>query len=528
MSDDRRAAPPPFRNEPPLELRRAANRTALADSLEAIDARMPISVPVIVGGERREGSDFTSTDPGDPERVVATAAEASGADVEAAVSAAAEAAREWSRRPAPERAAVLIAAAQALRSRRPELAALQVRECAKPWPEADADVCEAIDFIEYYAREAIRLEAGGAVAQVAGERNAMRYAARGVVAVISPWNFPLAIPTGMVSAGLAAGNGVVLKPAEQSPALALALVDALLDAGVPPGAIALLPGHGPIGAALVRHPGVHVIAFTGSSAVGLEIVREAAVHRERQSHLKRVVAEMGGKNCVLVDADADLDEAVPGIVRSAFVYAGQKCSAAARVLVAERIADALAERVAGAVELLRVGQAAELDTDVPPVIEADAQRRVLGYVERAGREGEVIAQAPAPDGPGWFCPPTLVRGVEQGSPILREEIFGPLLTIESVTSIDAACEAVEALPFALTGGLFSRDPATIARVIARLPVGNLYVNRHTTGAMVGRQPFGGNKLSGSGSKAGGPDYLLNFLEPRVTTENTTRHGLVVE
>ncbi|HLM31430.1 MAG TPA: aldehyde dehydrogenase family protein [Solirubrobacterales bacterium] len=520
--------PPPFRNEPPLELRRADNRAALADALAAVDRRLPIEVPVIVGGERRSGEGFASTDPGAPARVIATAAEASEVEVAAAVQAAAEAGSAWARTPATDRAARLIKAAELLRARRLELAALEVRECAKPWPEADADVCEAIDFLEYYAREAIRLDAGAPVAQAPGERNSMRYVARGVAAVISPWNFPIAIPTGMVSAALAVGNGVVLKPAEQSPATALALVEALQEADVAPGAISLLPGHGPVGAALVRHPGVHVIAFTGSSAVGLEILREAATPRQGQSHIKRVVAEMGGKNCVIVDSDADLDEAVPGIVRSAFVYAGQKCSAAARVLAHEEVAEPLAARLAGAIELLRVGQASELETDVPAVIEAQAQERVLGYIERARSDGRILASAPAPESAGWFCPPTLAGELDPASPVLREEIFGPLLTVEAVPSVEAACEAVERLPFALTGGLFSRDPATVAEVSRTLPVGNLYVNRHTTGAMVGRQPFGGNKLSGSGSKAGGPDYLLNFVEPRVVTENTTRHGLVVE
>jgi RHH-type proline utilization regulon transcriptional repressor/proline dehydrogenase/delta 1-pyrroline-5-carboxylate dehydrogenase len=517
-----------FRNEPPLELRRAEVRDSLGGKLAALDGDLPAAVPVLIGGDRREAADFQSTDPGDPARVVAVAPEATPDDVAAAVQAAGAASGIWALRPAAERAQVLIAAAQILRERRLELAALEVRECAKPWAEADADVCEAIDFLEYYAREAVRLETGAQLDQAPGERNAMRYVARGVVAVISPWNFPLAIPAGMVSAGLAAGNGVVLKPAEQSPGTALALVNALLEAGLPPGAISLLPGHGEVGADLVRNPGVHVIAFTGSSPVGRQIIREAAQDRDGQAHVKRVVAEMGGKNCVIVDSDADLDEAVPGIVRSAFVYAGQKCSAAARVLVHEQAAEALAERLAGAIELLRVGQAAELDTDVPPVIDEEARRRVRHYTQRAGEDGAVLASAAIPEGPGWFCAPTLVADLDPASPVLREEVFGPLLTLESVPSIDAACDAVDALPFALTAGLFSRDPATIDEVSRRLPVGNLYINRHTTGAMVGRQPFGGNKLSGSGTKAGGPDYLLSFVEPRVITENTTRHGLMVE
>ena len=518
----------PFQNEPVLELRRASARESLSAALAELDSRLPLAVPVWIGDERSAGEDFLSGDPGNPARTVAAAREATAGDVDAAVARATEAGRQWGAAPATERAAVLTGAAAVLRRRRLELAALEVRECAKPWPEADADVCEAVDFLEYYAREAIRLAGGGRVDQAPGERNTMRYIAAGVAAVIPPWNFPLAIPTGMTSAALAAGNAVVLKPAEQSPATALALVEALHEAGLPTGAIALLPGHGEVGAALVAHPGVHVIAFTGSSAVGLEIVRRAAETPDGQAHVKRVVAEMGGKNCVIVDSDADLDDAVPAIIRSAFVYAGQKCSAASRVLVHEAIADTLAERLAGAVELLRVGPAEDLETDVPPVIEREAQERILGYSELAAADGRLLAAAAAPAGPGWYCAPTLVGDIDPGSRVLREEVFGPLLTIERVPSVEVACERVESLPFALTGGLFARNPRTVAAVAERSPVGNLYVNRHTTGAMVGRQPFGGNRLSGTGASAGGPDYLRQFVEERVVTEDTTRQGLVVD
>jgi RHH-type transcriptional regulator, proline utilization regulon repressor / proline dehydrogenase / delta 1-pyrroline-5-carboxylate dehydrogenase len=297
---------------------------------------------------------------------------------------------------------------------------------------------------------------------------------------------------------------------------------------VPREALALLPGHGDAGAALVSDPRVHVVAFTGSSAVGLEILRSAAETPEGQGHVKRVVSEMGGKNCVIVDADADLDEAVPAIVQSAFGYAGQKCSAAARVLVHEAVADTLVERLAGATEVLRVGQAAEFATEVPPVIEREAQERVLRYAEIAEREGRIAARAaPGPE-TGWFCPPTLAVDVPEGSPVNSEEVFGPLLSVNSVASVEEACDVVDALPFALTGGLFSRNPDTVERAAARLPVGNLYVNRGITGAMVGRQPFGGNRRSGIGAKAGGPDYLLQFTEPRVVTENTMRQGIPVE
>jgi RHH-type proline utilization regulon transcriptional repressor/proline dehydrogenase/delta 1-pyrroline-5-carboxylate dehydrogenase len=515
----------PFRNEPVVELRRAAERTRLAGALDALE--LPVRVPVWIGAERRDGAELHSTDPAAPDRVVALAARATPAEADAAVAAARAAFPAWAATPAPERATALLRAAEWMRERRAELAALAVRECAKPWAEADADVCEAIDFLEFYARGALDLAAGAPLLQVAGERNELRYVPRGVCAVIAPWNFPLAIPMGMTAAALATGNTAVLKPAEQAPGCGLRVVEALRAGGVPAGAIALLPGEGDAGAALARNPDVATIAFTGSGPVGLELLRAAAEVAPGARQLTRVVAEMGGKNCVIVDSDADLDEAIPAIVASAFDYAGQKCSAAARVLVHEAIHDALVERLAGAVAGLQVGPADDFATDVPPVVERAAQERVRRYAQLAAREGTIVtALQPVPD-EGWYCAPIVATGLPPDSAVLRDEIFGPLLTIESVRSVDEACDRVDALPVALTGGLFSRNPRTVQRVIDRSPVGNLYVNRATTGAMVGRQPFGGNRLSGTGTKAGGHDYLLHFVEPRVVTENTVRHGLVV-
>jgi len=511
-------------------------RTQLADALRAHDARGPLRVPVWIGSQRRTGEELVSTDPGTPERVVAHSAAATPAEVDAALEAARSGAREWGRRPAADRAAVLLRAAAWLRERRLEVAALEVRECAKPWREADADVCEAIDFLEYYARGAISLESHPAaqpgapaaeLLQLPGERNRLAWRARGVVAVIAPWNFPVAIPCGMTAAALATGNAALLKPAEQAPGCGLVLVQALRDAGVPPDALALLPGEGPVGAALVRDPRVHTVAFTGSQPVGLEIVRAAAQTPPEQLHLKRVIAEMGGKNCVIVDSDADLDEVVPGLVRSAFDYAGQKCSAAARVLVHDALHDTLLARLGGAVEVLEVGQAEDLSTDVPPVIEQAARERVARYAAAAEAGGRIAARAPRVPGGGWFAAPAVAADLPADSPVLREEIFGPLLAVERVRDVTEACDRVDASPFALTAGLYCRNPDTVEYVVDRSPVGNLYVNREITGAMVGRQPFGGNRLSGTGAKAGGPAYLLQFVEPRVVTENTMRHGLVV-
>ena len=521
------AALPPFANEPVLELRRGATREGLEVAMRTLEPKLPIRVPLWIGDGRHDGDALVSTDPGAPDRVVAVAPRATADDAGRAVAQAVDAGPTWAATPAHDRAAALLRAAQWMRTRRRELAALVVLECAKPWGEADSDVCEAIDFLEYYARGAIALAAGAPLLQMPGERNTMRYAPRGVVAVISPWNFPVAIPCGMTAAGLATGNTVVLKPAEQAPGCAAMIVEALRAGGVPAGAIALVPGEGDVGAALVRDPRVHTVAFTGSAAVGLEILTAAAEITDDQRHIKHVVAEMGGKNCIIVDADADLDETIPAIVRSAFAYAGQKCSAASRVLVHEAIAETLVERLAGAAATLQIGQADRFATDIPPVIEAAAQDRVQRYAALGAREGTIATGAADLPAVGWFCAPTIVTDLPRDSALLADEIFGPLLAVEAVSNVEAACDRVDQLRFALTGGLFARNPHTIERVIARSPVGNLYVNRHTTGAMVGRQPFGGNRLSGTGSKAGGPDYLLHFIEPRAVTENTVRHGLVV-
>lgn len=513
-----------FQNEPTLELRRASERARLTDALHAVERQLPLQVPVIVAGQRRAGDAFTSIDPSQPQRVVAQVAEAGGGEVDEAVRVAAQAQPAWAALGATERAAVLVRAAGELRNRRYELTALEVLECAKPWAEADADVAEAIDFLEFYARGAMALEAT-ALPGLPGERNVLYHRPRGVVGVIAPWNFPVAIATGMTAAALATGNAVCLKPAEQSPACALAIYEALAAAGLPDGVLAFLPGFGEVGAALVAHPDVQTIAFTGSGAVGLEILAKAARPAPGQRHLKRVVAEMGGKNCMIVDGDADLDDVVPAALTSAFGFAGQKCSATSRLLVHERVAETLAARLAGALETMLVGPAWDFATDVPPVIEAEAQQRIEAVVAGASDAARSVLRATAVPSDGFYVAPTVVIEPRRGAVVSNEEIFGPVLTLESVASIDEACALVESQRFALTGGLFSRNPRTIAEVARRTPVGNLYVNRGTTGAMVGRQPFGGNRMSGTGTKAGGSEYLLHFVEPVVVTEDTTRHGI---
>jgi RHH-type transcriptional regulator, proline utilization regulon repressor / proline dehydrogenase / delta 1-pyrroline-5-carboxylate dehydrogenase len=491
-----------------------------------IAARMPsFDAAGIVGGRSLPTKDvIVSVDPSDPDRTICRAARCGPAEADAGVDAALRAQPEWGRAPAAVRVGVLFRAAAIMRRRRAELAALEVFEAGKPWAQADADVCEAIDFCEYYGREALRLSRGAPVAQAPGERNDYLYQPRGIAAVISPWNFPLAIPCGMVTAALVCGNAVVFKPAEQTPGLALRLVEILLEAGAPPGVIAFLPGVGEeIGAYLVDHPAVSVIAFTGSKDVGLSIIERASVTAPGRRHVKRVIAEMGGKNAIVVDSDADLDVAVPAIVDSAFGYAGQKCSAASRVIGVGPVFDQLVDRLVGATRVVPVGAPADMGTVVGPLIDEDAWKKVRRYQELAHEEGEVVLQRDDVPDRGWFVGPTIAV-TRPGTRIATEEIFGPVLCCLRATDFDHAVALANEPAYALTGGVFSRLPSRIRRAALEFRAGNFYINRSITGALAGRQPFGGFGLSGVGTKAGGPDYVLQFVDPRVVTENTIRQG----
>jgi RHH-type proline utilization regulon transcriptional repressor/proline dehydrogenase/delta 1-pyrroline-5-carboxylate dehydrogenase len=523
--------PRPYEPEPPAEWRRGDVRATFAAAVHEVGERgLGIEVPAVIAGRRvRTADTIASVDPARPNFVVATSASCGNAEADRAVEAATAAREGWRRTPARERAAVLFRAAAWLRSRRADVAALEVYEAGKPWKEADADVCEAIDFCEYYGREMLRLDEGGMVQSPPGERNTLRYQPRGVGVVIAPWNFPLAIPTGMVTAALVTGNSVCFKPAEPTPAIAYRLVEALEAGGLPPGVLSFLPGLGEVvGARLVEHPDVDFITFTGSKAVGLAINESAAHHRQGERSVKRVVAEMGGKNALIVDADADLDTAVPAIVTSAFGFAGQKCSAASRLVVLESIFDDLVRRLVGASNELRIGHPRNMGVQLGPLIDADARDRVRSYAALAAREGTVLTPDRDMPSEGYFAIPTIVSGVATGSRLAVDEIFGPVLTVFAAADIDDAIAIANDTDYALTAGVLSRSPATIKHVSEELRGGNIYVNRGITGAVVGRQPFGGFGLSGVGSKAGGPDYLMQFLEPRVVTENTMRQGFAPE
>src|SRR5262245_22930990 len=357
------------------------------------------------------------------------------------------------------------------------------------------------------------------------ESNVYFYEPRGIAAIIAPWNFPLAILTGMTAAALVTGNCVLMKPAEQSPMMAVHLFNILREAGLPDDACRLLQGGGELGAHLVRSPRIHVIAFTGSREVGLEILREAYTHRPGQNHVKRVVCEMGGKNAVIVDGDADLDEAVVHIIDSAFGYQGQKCSAASRVILLEEVHERLLARLVDAVRSLKIGRPEDPRNALGPVIDAVAQRRIAEYIQIGRKEAKCVLEMAAPK-EGFFVGPAIFRDVDPRSRLAQEEIFGPVLSVIKARDFAHALAIANDSQFALTGGIFSRSPAHIEQGRKEFHVGNLYINRGITGAVVERQPFGGLKLSGIGSKAGGPDYLLQFLEPRTISENTLRHGFV--
>ncbi len=516
----------PFRNEPLLDFSRAENRAQFTGALQAVRENFGRDFPLWVAGDEVETKNWLeSINPAAPRELLGRAAAAGLMEAQRAVGAAVEFLPKWRDTPADQRAECLFRAAEIMRRRRLELAAWELFEVGKGWREADADVAEAIDYLEYYGREMLRLSAPRATQQLPGESNVYLYEPRGIAAVIAPWNFPLAILTGMTAASLVTGNCAVMKPAEQSPVMGALLMEILRQAELPPAACQLLQGSGELGAFLVRDPRVHLIAFTGSREVGLEILRAAYDHQPGQEHVKRVVCEMGGKNAIIVDEDADLDEAVTAIVESAFGYQGQKCSAASRVILVREIHDLLLDRLVEAVRSLKIGPPEDPRNFIGPVIDGAARAKIAAYIQLGKSEGKCVLERETP-GEGFFVGPAIFSNIEAHHRLANEEIFGPLLSVIKARDFDHALEIANRSSFALTGGVFSRSPAHIEKARKEFRVGNLYINRGITGAIVERQPFGGLKLSGIGSKAGGPDYLLQFLEPRTISENTLRHGFV--
>ncbi|MCE9528570.1 MAG: L-glutamate gamma-semialdehyde dehydrogenase [Planctomycetales bacterium] len=527
-SEPMSATHPSFTNQPPVDFARAENRQAMFEALAIVKGRLGRDCPLIIGGQPVETAEkMQSRDPSLRSRVLGTFSLAGREHAAAAVTAAKGAQPAWWAIGAEARAEYLRQAAEEMRRRLFELAAWEVYETGKGWREATADVDEAIDFCEFYAAEAIRLQDAGGV-DVPGEENRFEYIPRGVTAVIAPWNFPLAILTGMTTAALATGNTVVMKPAEQSSIVGSLLMEIFLEVGIPAGVLNYLPGRGEVaGAALVEHPDVAIIVFTGSRQVGLAINAAAAqAYTRGVVNVKRVIAEMGGKNAIIVAADADLDEAVAGVMKSAFGYQGQKCSACSRAIVMAEVYDNFLSRLVEATKSLKLGPADDPATSVGPIIDDESLSRIKSYIEIGKQEGRLVLAMDA--GPfaeqGCFVGPHIFADVPPSARIAQEEIFGPVLAVIRATDLNEALRIANGTDYALTGGIYSRSPVALTRAQREFLVGNLYLNRPITGALVNRQPFGGFKMSGIGSKAGGTDYLLQFVLPRTITEHTVRRG----
>ncbi len=514
-----------FANEPPADFTDAASRERFLDALEKVKNDPGREYPLLIGGSRvRTEKRIVSVNPADPGVQVGIVSSGDRDDADRAVREGRCAWEMWRRVPPGERADYLFRTAEIIHQRRFEFAALQVFEVGKNWREADADVCEAIDFLRYYGGEMIRMGGLRRLSRYPGELNHYHYSPRGVGVVLSPWNFPLAISTGMTSAGIVTGNCVILKPSSLSPVTAAWLIRAFREAGLPDGVLQFLPGPGEeVGRHLVRHEGIDWIAFTGSREVGLDIIRSAAVTRPGQRNVKQVIAEMGGKNAVIIDESADLDEAVRGVLSSAFGFQGQKCSACSRVIVHREIARQFVSRLVEAAKSLRIGPPSEPSNFMGPVVDEQARQKIMEYLEIGSIEGSRVFLGETPSN-GFFVPPAIFTGIQREGRLFREEIFGPVLSVIEARDLDEALSLANDSDYALTGGFFSRSPANIDRVRHEFDVGNLYINRGITGALVGRQPFGGARMSGVGSKAGGPDYLRQFMIPRTISENTLRRG----
>jgi 1-pyrroline-5-carboxylate dehydrogenase len=506
----------PFLNEPVADFDR--DPQARASLQAALAAFKPVDAPLVVGGKRvRTRERIDSTNPCSPRELVGRAGKATPALAERAVKAAAAAFPSWSRKGAEHRAAVLFKAALLMRERRWELDATLVLEVSKSWTEADADVAEAIDFCEYYAREALRLAEGGPVTPVAGERNRLDYVPAGPGLVVSPWNFPCAILTGMAAAAIVAGNPVVLKPASATPIIAWKVLEIFEQAGLPPGVLNYLPGPGgEVGDLLVDHPALRFVSFTGSREVGTRIYERAGRTPPGQPWLKRAVIEMGGKDAILVDEDADLDAAAAGIVASAFGFQGQKCSACSRAILVDKVHDEVLDRVLVRTKALRVGDVRDPATQMGAVVDERAMKKIQSAIAAGKRRGRLRLGGKRLARDGWFLEPTVFDRVDATSALAQEEIFGPVLAVIRAKGFADALRIANDTAYGLTGAYYGR--ANLDAAAREFHVGNLYLNRKCTGALVGGHPFGGFKMSGTNAKAGGPDYLRLFMEAKLVSE----------
>lgn len=510
-----------FQNEPSADFADPAVRDAMQAALAQVGRELGRDYPMIIGGERREGGRWiTSTNPGNLDQVVGRVAQASKDDALDAIEAAQEAFKEWRKISAVGRASVLLRMAAILRRKRFELAAWMVYELDKPWDEAEGEVAEAIDFLEWYAAHAVKLTERVELAHLPNEATDYFYQPIGVGIVIPPWNFPCAILTGMAMGPISVGNTVVIKPASNTPIIGYKMAEIMLEAGVPAGVVNFVPGSGSeIGDLLVEDPRVRFIGFTGSKDVGVRIFEKAAKVQKGQRWLKRVTAEMGGKDAIIVDSSADIEAAVEGIVTSAFGFSGQKCSACSRVIaladVYDQVVDGVVERTR---ELISVGSGVEGVASMGAVVDKQQFDSINNYIAIGKTEGELAYQGETPAANGYYVPPTIFAGAAPNSRIACEEIFGPVLTIVKADTFDEAIDIANDSEYGLTGSVYSGNRANLERARDEFDVGNLYLNRKSTGAMMGVHPFAGIKLSGTNSKAGGPDYLLNFVEAKAVGE----------
>ena len=511
---------PAFQNEPYADFSDPKNRAGAEAALAKVRAEFGRNYDLLVAG-RRVATDrkLHSLNPSHPSEVVGIHSKAEAGLAREAVDAAWRFFPQWAATPAEKRVEMLVRAAAILRRRKMEFDAWLVVEAGKTWPEAEADVAEAIDFCEYYAHQAVKLTDPPPVVQLPGEKDEMVYVPLGPGVIIPPWNFPLAILVGMATAALVTGNTVIIKPSSDTPTIAQKFAEVLLEAGFPPESFSLLVGSGSeIGDLLVEHPRTRFVSFTGSRDVGLRINELAARPQKGQIWIRRVVAEMGGKDAIIVDADADVDAAAKAVLFSAFGFQGQKCSACSRAIVDAAVYDEFLQKLAPAVEAVKVGPSENPDNYMGPVINESARKTILGYIEAGKSDGRLVAGGSPGDGDGYFIRPTVVADVSPEARIFREEIFGPVLAVTKARDFDHALELANDTEYGLTGAVFTNDRAKIRKAREQFFVGNLYFNRKCTGAMVGAHPFGGFNMSGTDSKAGGPDYLLQFVQGKAIAE----------
>ncbi len=515
----------PFKNVALLDFSKEIHRQNFQKALAVCKKRFPIEVPIVINSKKKIVTNkWRRENPSEENQIVAEVSMATKADCDLAIKKSLECFPSWRDTPVLERSQLLLRLAKQMENRRYELASLQVFEVGKNWKSADADVCEAIDFCHYYAKEILRFEKPQLTDAVLGEESFYSWKGRGIAVVIAPWNFPLAILTGMTTACLVSGNTVLIKPAEQSSAIAYELMKMLIDAKIPLGVAQFLPGKGEdIGAYLVEQKDISLIAFTGSKEVGCSILEKTNQVSTRNNTLKKCVVEMGGKNAIIIDDSADMDMAVAGVIESAFDFQGQKCSACSRVLLAKSIEQSFLERLKPAVQSLQIGPVEDPKMRIGPMIDSESLKKMNHYLRQAEKSGRLLAKGGTCENK-YFVSPTVFSGIPMDSPILKEEIFGPLLVIIPFQNLDQAINIANDTEFALTGAFYSRSPARIEKVKKEMQVGNLYINRPCTGALVKRHPFGGFKMSGIGNKAGGPDYLRQFMNAKVVTENTVRRG----